>query len=147
MACREAGDMIPLFHQVLPGSTRFSRVLRGSFCEALADRVRCRVSLPRIGIQEREYVRLPGGNTVVWEVMTIVGGLANRRIDLQAVRFPETCEFGIEGFARISRVVVCRMNEEERNGCVPDRFKQARAEFRRSVPAVPSAGEDNGGAH
>ncbi len=50
-------------------------------------------------VQEGEHVRFPSGHATIGEVVPILGGLTDRRIDLKAVRLPKSSQLCDECFA------------------------------------------------
>src|SRR5262245_15957537 len=92
--------------------------------------------LPHVRIEIREYVGLPRRDAVERKIVAVICGAAHRRIDPESVQFSEAGELGIERLARIGRVVVRRVDEEQRNGCPTRCLEEAYAQLRRTVPAV-----------
>ena len=73
--------------------------------------------------------------------MPVIGCAADRRVNLQAVRSTKLNEARIKCLARVDRIVVRGMDEEDRCLDMLHCVEKPLSQLGRSVPAIPSAGK------
>src|SRR5436309_8054311 len=76
------------------------------------------------------------------EVVPIVHGVADGRIDFQAMRLTDVLAAGVQHLAGREGVIVLGVNEEDRRRNVVNGGQGPRSQLRRTIEAIPGSGED-----
>src|ERR1700724_2872598 len=97
-------------------------------------------------IEESEDVVLPLSDRRVHEIVSVLRGFANRRVDLQLMRLGEPCQFASQGLAGCGGVVVRRVKEHDGNSCLAHCSQHALAYRGRALPGTSSRGESDRGS-
>lgn len=146
--------VIPSLHTALDQKHYFSSATSGSHIQEVLRllfhlspqiakvRLRIRdhnVSTSDILIKESEDIGLPFSDSRVHEVVPIVGRFTDRRINLQNVRLSEPRQFVSHRFAGCGGIVIRRVKQHERNGCLAHCRQHALAYFGRALPRTSSS--------
>jgi len=97
--------------------------------------------LPHVLIQEGKHIGLPNAHAEEREIVPVIRCAADWRVNLQAVRSAKLNKAPIKFLARVDRIVVRGMDEEDRCPDMLNCVEQPLLQLWRSVPAVASAGK------